>query len=85
MRRFVSFGPALVVLLTVIAVLLGAPAAVRRIDSARTSARIVLAQATLQDDDILERLNSAVRGLNARSAPTMQAEFTRPCPLSSFG
>ncbi|MFN0134233.1 MAG: trypsin-like peptidase domain-containing protein [Phycisphaerales bacterium] len=71
MRRFVSFGPALVVLLTVIAVLLGAPAAVRRIDAARTSARIVLAQSTLRDDDILERLNTAVRAVADSVRPSI--------------
>lgn len=71
MRRFVSFGPALVVLLTVVAVLLGAPAAVRRIDAARTSARIVLAQATLRDDDILERLNNAVRAVADTVRPSV--------------
>ncbi len=63
MRRFIAYGPALVVLMTVVVVLMGAPAAVRRIGSANTAARIVLAQRSLDDDDILERINKAVRNV----------------------
>lgn len=71
MRRIVSYGPALVVLLTVAVVLLAAPAAVRRIGSAQTSARIVLAQQSLDDDDILERLNRAVRNVAETVRPSV--------------
>jgi serine protease Do len=71
MRRFVSYGPALVVLLTVIAVLVAGPAAVRKINSAQTSARIVLAQRALEDDDILERLNKAIRNVAETVRPSV--------------
>jgi serine protease Do len=71
MRRFVSYGPALVVLMTVVAVLVAAPAAVRRIESARTGARIVLAQRSLDDDDILERLNRATRNISDTVLPSV--------------
>jgi len=71
MRRFVSFGPAFVVLLTVAAVLFAGPQLVRRIGSAQTAARIVLAQQTLDDDDILERLNNAVRNVAAMVEPSV--------------
>jgi serine protease Do len=61
----------LVVLLTVIAVLVAGPAAVRKINSAETSARIVLAQRALDDDDILERLNKAVRSVAETVRPSV--------------
>jgi serine protease Do len=61
----------LVVLMTVVAVLLAAPAAVRRINSANTAARIVLAQRSLDDDDILERLNRAVRNVADTVRPSV--------------
>jgi S1-C subfamily serine protease len=71
MRRFVSYGPALVVLLTVIAVLVAGPAAVRKLNAAQTSARIVLAQRALDDDDILERLNKATRNVADTVRPSV--------------
>ena len=71
MRRFISYGPALVVLMTVMVVLLAGPAAVRRLGSAHTSARIVLAQRSLDDDDILERLNKAVRNVAESVRPSV--------------
>ncbi len=71
MRRIVSYGPALVVLLTVVALLAGAPALVRRVASAQTSARIVLAQQSLADDDILERINTATRAVGEAVRPSV--------------
>lgn len=71
MRRFVSFGPALVVLMTVVAVLLAGPAAVRKISAANTAARIVLAQQSLEDDDILERINRATRNVAETVRPSV--------------
>jgi S1-C subfamily serine protease len=71
MRRFVTFGPALVVLVSVAALLIGAPALVRGIASANTSARIVLAQQTLRDDDILERMNTATRAIADTVRPSV--------------
>jgi S1-C subfamily serine protease len=71
MRRFISFGPALVVLLTIGVVLLAVPAAVRRITAAETSARIVLAQRSLDDDDILERINTATRAVADAVRPSV--------------
>ncbi len=71
MRRFISYGPALVVLMTVIAVLMAGPAAVRRIGSANTQAHIVLAQRSLDDDDILERINKAVRNVADTVRPSV--------------
>src|SRR3982751_4094616 len=71
MRRFVAYGPAFVVLLTVVVVLLAGPAAVRRFDAARTDARIILAQRTLGDDDILERFNTASRAVAESVRPSV--------------
>src|SRR5437762_463459 len=71
MRRFIAYGPALVVLMTVVAVLMAGPAAIRRIGSANTGARIVLAQRSLDDDDVLERINKAVRNVAETVRPSV--------------
>jgi S1-C subfamily serine protease len=71
MRKFVSYGPALVVLLTVLVVLTAGPAAVYRLRAAHTQARIVLAQQNLEDDDILERLNKSLRSVAEAVRPSV--------------
>ncbi len=71
MRRFVAFGPAFVVLITALVTLVAAPAAVRRIGYANTDAQIRLARATLDGDDILERINQAVRAIANAVEPTV--------------
>jgi len=59
MRRIVAYGPALVVLLTACVLLVVAPAIVRSVGFVQTGARIQLAQQTLHDDDILDRISRA--------------------------
>lgn len=71
MRRLVSFGPALVVLASAVAVLLAVPAAVLRINGAETQARVTLAQQSLDGDDVLERLNRAVRNVATSVEPSV--------------
>lgn len=71
MRRFVSFGPAFVVLLTAGAVLLAVPAAIHRIDSAQTHAQVTLARQEADDGDILEQLNRAVTSVSRAVEPSV--------------
>lgn len=71
MRRFVSFGPAFVVLVTALVTLVAAPAAVRRITYAGTDARIQSARASLEEDTVLERINDAVRAIADAVEPTI--------------
>jgi serine protease Do len=72
MRRFISYGPALVVLLTVVVVLMGAPAAIYRIRAAETQANIVLAQRELDDGTtILEQLNRAIQQVATAVKPSV--------------
>jgi S1-C subfamily serine protease len=71
MRRFVSFGPAFVVLVTTCAILFLVPPAVFRIRAASTRATITLARQSLADDDILERLNNAVRNIARSVEPSV--------------
>ncbi|MBL8745177.1 MAG: trypsin-like peptidase domain-containing protein [Phycisphaerae bacterium] len=62
MRRFVSYGPALVVFVTVLLVLALAPAAVKQVQLAGMSATVMQAQARLdQQASLLEQLNQATR------------------------
>ncbi len=71
MRRFVAVGPSLVVLLTLCALLLGAPAVVQRLGHAQQQARVVLAREALTEDDILERMNAANRRVIEIAEPSV--------------
>jgi serine protease Do len=71
MRRIVSYGPAFVILLAAAAMLTAAPALVWKITAAQTGARIVLARQALDDDDILERLNRAMRNVADTVRPSV--------------
>jgi len=71
MRRFVSFGPAFVVLLSAGAVLLAVPAAIQRIDAAQTLGQVTLARQQSDDDDILEKLNRAVKNVSRAVEPSV--------------
>ena len=71
MRRFVAVGPAMVVLLAVVAVLLSGPAAMRRMIFAGTSAHVVLARQALEDDDILSRIDRAVENIAISVEPSV--------------
>lgn len=71
MRRFVSFLPAFVVLATAAAVLLAAPQAIRRIGFAQTTLQVELAQQTIDSDDILVRIDRAVRAIAEAVEPSV--------------
>lgn len=71
MRKFVSFGPAFVTLLTAGVVVVAVPAAVRRIEAEHTEARVRLAQQRLDQDDVLIRLNEAVRSVAESVEPSV--------------
>ena len=71
MRRFSTITPAIIVLSVTVLVTLAAPRAVREIASARTSADIVLARRTLDQDDILARINNAVRAVSDSAMPSV--------------
>ncbi|HLO39721.1 MAG TPA: trypsin-like peptidase domain-containing protein [Phycisphaerales bacterium] len=71
MRRFVAFGPALVVLLVAAVAVFAVPEAVRRIGAANTAVQIELARQTLDTDDILERLNRATRAIADAVEPSV--------------
>lgn len=63
MRRVVSFGPPLVVLVTAALLLAVVPSLVHRIEAARTSNVIDVARRQLDEDPVLERLNRAVQNV----------------------
>jgi len=83
MRRFVSFGPAVVVLMAVIAVVFAAPAAIRQVDVARIAGVVLAAQNRLDSSNLLEQINrsyadiadaglAGVVHIQARGARTMR-------------
>lgn len=71
MRRFIAFGPALVVLVTTLVTLVAAPAAVRMIGYAQSGASVQLARQSLEGEDILDRINKQVRAIAEASSPSV--------------
>jgi S1-C subfamily serine protease len=71
MRRFTTFGPALVVLITAVATLFLVPEAIRRIGYASTDVQVRVARASIAQDDILERINAATRAIAKSVEPTV--------------
>lgn len=70
MRRFVSFGPALIVLAAALATLFVAPSVVRRARLESISASVIQAQARLdQQAPLLEQLNRAARDVASAVLP----------------
>jgi len=79
MRRFVSFGPGLIVLLSVAAVLFAAPAAIRQIDVARITGTVLQAQARLDNAaPLMERINEASRDIAHSVMPGVVHIQVRP-------
>lgn len=71
MRRFIAFGPAFVVLLTVTVVAFVVPTVVRQIGYAGTWADVTLARSVLDGDDVLERMNNAIRSVARAVEPSV--------------
>lgn len=71
MRRFVTFGPALVVLLATLVTLTAAPAAVRMVRAADAAARAQAAREALAADDILQRLSRATANIAQAVLPSV--------------
>lgn len=71
MRRFVTFGPALVVLLTMAVTLLAAPAAVRMVRAADAAARAQAARDALAADDILARMSNSTANVADAVLPSV--------------
>lgn len=63
MRRFITLGPAAVVLLTALAALLAAPEIVRQTEDQQAQVQVRLARQELVQDDILLRINRATRAV----------------------
>lgn len=71
MRRFVSIGPALLVVTAVLVALALTPALVKRATFASAEARITLARQSLDDDDILARIDRAVANIAEAVEPSI--------------
>ncbi len=71
MRKFITFGPALVVLITVLVTLVAAPAAVRLVGYASTDSQITLARHELETDNILKQIDKAVRNIADSVEPSV--------------
>lgn len=71
MRRVISIGPSLLVLATAASLLWFTPAVLRRLSASQTEAQIQLARRTIESDDILERLNRAIRAVADSVEPSV--------------
>ncbi len=71
MRRIYLFGPSILVLITAALTLVAGPAAIQQIGAARTAATVALAQQRLDDDDLLERMNQAIRDIATSVEPSV--------------
>jgi len=71
MRRFITFGPALVVLLTAVVTLLAAPAVVRLVSYANTEATMTLARQTLDENNVLKQIDRAVQAIAEAVEPSV--------------
>ncbi|MEO0512639.1 MAG: trypsin-like peptidase domain-containing protein [Planctomycetota bacterium] len=72
MRRFITAGPALIVLCAALLTTLLAPFAVRRLELTEVHARVVLARQTLdQPESILEQIDAAVRSVAEAVEPSV--------------
>ena len=71
MRRFVSYGPAIIVSLTILLALAIVPMTVREATYAATRAKVTLARQALQDGDILKQLDEAFTRIAEATAPSV--------------
>lgn len=71
MRRFATFGPAFVVILTGLAAILVLPGMMREVAASHSRANVSYARAALDSDDILERFNNAIRAVSVAVEPSV--------------
>jgi serine protease Do len=71
MRKFIAYGPALVVLVTALVTLVAAPAAVRLVGYAATDAQVQLARHSLEQDNILKQIDRATRAIADAVEPSV--------------
>ncbi len=71
MRRFVAYGPALLVLLIAAAALVVVPDVLRKSVAIRTAALIDHAQATLDSDNVLTQIDNATRAVTQAVEPSV--------------
>jgi S1-C subfamily serine protease len=69
MRRFIVFGPALIVLLTAAVTLFAAIPALRQVQIARIGAQVTLANNFLETSNLLDQINREVRAVSEATLP----------------
>ncbi len=81
MRKFSTLGPAVLVLLTAVVVLIAGPATIRELTFAQTSARVFQASERLNHDNVLEQVNQAYRDIATLMEPSVvHISARRPMP-----
>jgi serine protease Do len=85
MRKFIAFGPALVVLVTALVTLVAAPAAVRMVGYAGTDAQIQMAAQSLEKDNILKQIDRAVRNIADAVEPSVVHVGVEEAVMDQYG
>jgi len=85
MRKFASYGPALVVLLCVVVAMFVVPGLIERYAYAQQHAKITLARSVLAEDDILRRIDRATSAIADSTEPSVVHIETRIAPRSAEG
>lgn len=85
MRKLSGYGPSLIVLVTAAVVLLAGPQAVRQLTYEQTRARIVQARHSLDNNDILARLNEAYRDIATLVEPSVVHVSAHYTELDALG
>lgn len=71
MKKFASYGPSFVVLLTVLAALFAVPSLIERYAYAQQNAKITLARSVLAKDDVLRSIDRAVAAIADSVEPSV--------------
>jgi serine protease Do len=71
MRPIVSYGPGLVVLAAAGTLLFAVPSVMHSMNAARAQQQVAIARASIQADDILERINAATRAVADSVEPSV--------------
>lgn len=71
MRRITSYGPALVVLAAAGTLLFAVPGVMHAVSAARMQQQVAIARASIQADDILQRINAATQAVAEAVEPSV--------------
>jgi serine protease Do len=88
MRKLASYGPAFVVLITVLLAIFIVPSLIERYSFAQQNAKITLARSVLAQDDILRRIDRSISAIADSIEPSVvhiETQYSSSSPRASSG